>query len=393
MKLQFLNSRCLHAWTVLGVLVLCDVSFRAHAAASDDAATKARFAAQGFLANYSGFEFYTCEMRIRAGKCGSLQRAIDSGPETDVATGTANMVVDGPLLYYKRSTDDEVKFDPTLKVGSMQLPAQWLLRGENQTLSGNPLLGGVSIQQSKADSVPNGWQLGADMTTWDGAGALASGASGLFGNYVSSRPNTGNPFSIEEDVEILGVRCLGVTVTSGPIIAEFFVDENRGFIPLKTQLCVTGDKNTPMTIMFVTDIQQCSQGRWFPMRAVAVSLNGAHEGGNHHVREIVVTHVDADQRPSRDAFSMELPAGMSISDPNGAPSQYTLHEKTTVTLANLPMYYERISLKTPHDAVPQPAKLGVRGWLIAVNIALIALLLLAYFVVKYRSQTVHERNP
>jgi hypothetical protein len=225
------------------------------------------------------------------------------------------------------------------------------------------------------------------MTTWNGAGVMMSGEDGMFGNFVRSYFGPGPQVVVaRERVEVSGILTLQVDLSFEGSNRSFFVDEHRGFIPIEARFYGRGNR-VPQTSAFVTDIQQCSGDRWFPMRCVAVWTEGEPSAGNHFVREVVVTKLDIDNPPGREQFSLNLPAGMAINDPDRAPSQYLLKEAQKATLADLPALYERTLLNKPYVAVPEPAIRGFRGWLIGLNVILIAMLLAAYFVMQRRSRT------
>ncbi len=335
---------------------------------------QAKFAVEGFLANYAAFEFYVCDMTIRSGKSDSVETAISSGPETDIAAGKARLVVDGRLLCYERSTDSSMIWDPTTNRGSMQLTPKALIRNADYIMRGNPVMGSMSIQPSSEGTGSARWSGGVDMTTWNGGGWLKSGEAGNFGQFVAPQFIPAVEFAVRNGVEILGVKTQQIDLRWKGGALSFFVDKHRGFIPIETRMYSDADGKTPGTRLFVTDIRECSGRRWFPMRCVAISMDGHEVSGQHLVREIVVTRLDVDKRPSRDAFSLKLPAGYSINDPDRSPSQYKLEEDETVTLANLPAFYERTFHEHQVADLQPPARSPLRTALLIANVVFLILL-------------------
>jgi hypothetical protein len=156
----------------------------------------------------------------------------------------------------------------------------------------------------------------------------------------------------------------------------FAIDEERGFVPIEAATSFNGK---PFTRAYVTDIRACSGGRWFPTRCVAIWLNGPEEGGSHTVREVLVTSLDADTRPDRGAFSLDLPAGMRVNDGEKPAAVFTTSADEKITLGGLAELFER----TQQSAGARQARQGKSGATVAFVVAgfgLLALVLVAWAV-------------
>jgi len=61
---------------------------------------------------------------------------------------------------------------------------------------------------------------------------------------------------------------------------------------------------------FWTDIRKVSRDRWFPFRGVVIYEQS--DQPDVRLREVVVTRLEVDKRPPKEAFVLDLPAGGRI---------------------------------------------------------------------------------
>jgi len=83
----------------------------------------------------------------------------------------------------------------------------------------------------------------------------------------------------------------------------------------------------------ITDARECSGGRWFPTRILAVRQRP--DGEIWRVKEIVVTALDADERPKATDFVLELRRGIELNHADNLRSAFKLSAPERVGLADL----------------------------------------------------------
>jgi hypothetical protein len=320
-------------------------------------------------------------MKSRVGSCSSIESAIKSGPESDVVEGTGSLVVDGSLLCYDlRSKDDKTIVDPSGKTPYRILPGQFILRGKDFGMTGVFPMAAASIGSMSKPEAAGPIVTGAEYTTWNGVGGISTGDQGVFGNIIISQPKDGVKYMVQDGGKVLGVDTKSIALRFDSSALSFFVDENRGFIPIKTQTFTSSDATDPYIEIFVTDVRECSGRRWFPMRAVAVWINGTGERGKHWVHELQVTRLDVDNRPQPEEFSIALDAGFAINDPsNGEFPQYKIARSEVVNLNNLSEFYQRTRNVSQGVLLPPaPPANSRRMFFVCMNLIAIMLLLVAF---------------
>jgi len=157
-----------------------------------------------------------------------------------------------------------------------------------------------------------------------------------------------NPGKVLEECEsgIIFCRTEGTEVIDGiPVISFSFgdnpdkiafrysLDEDRGFLPFRI-IMYNYSSGKVETTVYLTEIQKCSKGRWFPMRSVSVS-NPTTPNGLFSVREIKVTSLDIDTPPPETLFGFDIPKGTMLLNPTQMLSANKFQEEEHVTANDL----------------------------------------------------------
>jgi hypothetical protein len=329
-------------------------------ASSQDLA-RIRFMAEGWIANHASFQSYRCKMQIRQGQCASVEKARVGGPDRNVANATAVMVVDGANVRYVRRSDEKPRFNPVSRTSRLGLaPVGFLLNGE-RALDVDFFAHGATLRDQST------WvDRGVDFTTWNEAGSRACGERGHFGPYVVQMLSLGRSrFRLHGPVEMNGVVVTRIDKEWDRHVISWFVDEQRGFIPVEMWFTLPDGKI--LWKMFVTKMRHFTPGRWFPERCVSVHINGDEEDGSHNIRDVVVTDLEVDIQPEPEEFQIDLPQGMRLQKDGMLGSVIVLPAPKTVGLDNLDTWEQRTVTRAEERArAENPPKNDARMvWLVA----------------------------
>jgi hypothetical protein len=187
---------------------------------------------------------------------------------------------------------------------------------------GHMAAGAVSPLETATDGFD-----GTPFDLWQMAKNEQSSPGRVIQNIIALPPNN-RTMSIKVRESEKAVRFTTTNLTfPGEQYTEYTLDSKRGFSLIeKRRVTRSNDSDSEsVTLTLVTDIKQCSGGRWFPMRGITISGVGAKQGVR--VRELVVDSVDVDTRPDDRELSFEVPADSEINDLRSAGSQIVLAEK------------------------------------------------------------------
>lgn len=158
---------------------------------------------------------------------------------------------------------------------------------------------------------------------------------------------------------------------SDPAIVFSYIysfDPARGHLPIRVQMLWNGK---PKSQTFVTHLRECSNQRWFPERYVKVATPDK-EGALYDVREIKLLELDADHRPDKSEFFVNVPAGTQVSEfdkPMGRHF-FTLKQDEKITLDDIPKLFE-MSEQVPNTplmdtAIPQSSTAAWVRWTVGL---------------------------
>ncbi len=280
-----------------------------------------------FVDNYERFEFYSCEYthtKVKAttgedavaGKWGPRQPGEQGCPSHAVTS----LVKDGKYERFEKIADEEsqkiereghksLTKDP--KFPGLAFGPGVGFTSQTQLFNGEDSLAfsrtavkptGVGTVNLKGHGVPAWSQEGGTQYLH----VIYAGGPSSLERMAAASPK---PIGVRTAAH-RGIECLWLTIHRPDATRiEFALDAARGHIPL----CIVRydakgaeDKRTE-----VTEIQQCSKNRWFPMRIVKYFTQGR---GFWIVDDYKITKLDVDHRPSRESLMLDLPAGTDILD-------------------------------------------------------------------------------
>ena len=295
--------------------------------------TKANSAIASFQENIERFEFLTCEYDYTKAKTLTDVDAMNGkwmarqpGDTAFPNTARVSMIKDGKLVRYAIVADaDSLK---TQKEGHKSTKAD----PKNPGLAFGPaiaftsstqLFNGVdSLSFMPSDGVPGGM---SNSVSFCGKGTLAwaeaNHESGFLLNIICGggerslwRLASASRMPIEVRVSPhRGVECVWLTIQDpkGQKVG-FALDPAKGHMAR----CVIwkDEKGSEYWRQEVTEIRECSNGRFFPVRVVSYMTQNR---GFWLASEYKVTKLDVDNRPSRESLMLDLPAGTAVSDLDG----------------------------------------------------------------------------
>lgn len=238
-----------------------------------------------FVDNYERFEFYTCDYTHTKAKTTTGEDAVagkwwarQPGETMYPTHAKTRLVKDGKFERYEEIADEDSQ--KTVREGHKSLTKDPKLPG----LSFGPMVGFVSQIQlfNSEDSLVFSPEDGRGIVNLQGHGRPSWSQEGR--QYLQVI-YAGGPSSLERMAAASpkpigvrtaahrGVECLWLTIhRTDATRFEFALDPARGHIPL----CIVryDTKGIEDKRIEVTEIQQCSKGRWFPMRIVKYFTQG-----------------------------------------------------------------------------------------------------------------------
>jgi hypothetical protein len=148
----------------------------------------------------------------------------------------------------------------------------------------------------------------------------------------------------------------------GRVNIRYAFDPRRGFLPvcIETQRAQTGQW---LSKLWMTDVRECSGGRWFPWRSVLYDYYSVPFVSNfYNVRIIEVVELEVDRPPADEEFYLDLHAGTTIYAPTTegpGDTQFTLPVATRVGLGDLERVWRRCLLQESSGGLEL---LEERGW-------------------------------
>jgi hypothetical protein len=123
------------------------------------------------------------------------------------------------------------------------------------------------------------------------------------------------------------------------ISRTFAFDPSRGHLPIRMQLFARGKH---YSTVFVTQVRECANKRWFPERTIEVSK----EEDVYLFREMLLLELDADQRPKHEEFSFTIPAGTSVVEFGGDMKKFfRLKQDEKISVDDLPTLFKMLENK------------------------------------------------
>ncbi len=368
------------SFAILLALAAVDSAAETVPADTDDRTTvRLREIADGYLANRNAFRFLTCRFRVRDGIAHGIEDAVRRGPTSEVVTADGVWVVDGERERYERRVLSGVK--PIGKGASgmgVAVPPVLYIKGGELAISLDGVLRGGGLYSSRYRGP------GPSMTPWDMLGALDAEGKVNPGDVVDMYlGQTGAKLEFHGAVQVRDKAVEQFVVDFGGGTWIFLVDPAEGYLPTEIQALSTS--GTVDRKCFTTDVRACTQGRWFPVRSVAVWVDGQPETGYLHVRELEVLELEVDRQPKEADFVASLASPMVVHDCVDPSSQITLPQGRSIGPADLAELLKACDLAAL-DRKSEPASQAsgqFQLWLVAFNAALVVGLL-CYFLFRSR---------
>jgi len=290
----------------------------------------------GYIANRDSFTHFSCRFKIKNGKAQSLKEAL-KGILSDEVITEVRWLVDGENVKYELTGEDRLlaaakeagrkALKPGKAVISLPFLPYVLLTNGKYRFRYTPPIEGANIGRPGIAAVP-----GIDITP--------------FGLGIMGRDDCLNPGRILHDCAAGAVPCRyeGTKVIDGSEVVAYsrggpedycftyFMDPLRGFQPI--QIWGKAGRSKVLDYKAFYWYEECDSGRWFPKRGVVID-NPEAKGSFFHVREVVVTELEAKRRPRRSEFSLTIPAGTQVSDPSLEPGFFNVSVATEVRLDTL----------------------------------------------------------
>jgi hypothetical protein len=282
-----------------------------------DAAQLLSVAANGYRANLQSFEYVTCRYTITQGFAKSLDDALSGRTKPGLRTANAVFYKDGRNIRFRLEEDaattaildkptkpeDITETIPGLKSGQIVpfMTTDYLLN-ENLGLLFVPRGITANIYDAGSDK---GKKVDEDFL------------------FTQLKANTPYDYSLLVDrVAREEIKAdVGEPMTNGEFRTVFHlakdptvfftVDLKRGSLPTHIELVYETSLGKNVSDIVVPQIRSCSKGRWFPERIVTFMKQFPTQSPCFF-KEFKVVELDVDHRPSKDAFTLDLPAGTSI---------------------------------------------------------------------------------
>lgn len=299
--------------------------------------------AEGYLSNREAFQSIRCRFGLIRAKAASVEEALE-GKFTEPIHYQGLWLVDGQRVRYELMCDPEV-------FNSAMERAETGRKGTVPTESGSPSMVAVPCTSEfhlSDGSFSLGYSpliRGANLRTREMPNPAAIRKT-PFSMDIMGPNETTNPGSVlracldgrlvgrfDGTEEVMGVELLGAIAGRTPetLRHKFFLDPKRGFLPIHVfDTYVESGKR--IYEAYITDVRECSGGRWFPERSVVVW--DVDSSPPFPIQEITIVELHVDTPPSGGEFYLDLPEGTRVSVP-GRSEMTTLKSDERVGLRDL----------------------------------------------------------
>ena len=373
-------------------------------AASDDVLA---FLVQGYSENRDKFRQLECHYRVTKGNVTSVEDAL-AGKLTNSRSMSGIWVVLGDWQHHELACDPRTeqppKYDPARDpqrtlITSGGCDSIKVLTDGALGLSYSRGLEAASVAPSRGQRppifyTPISMSVMGDNEEWSPNAPLRPIAIGTmirrYGGKVSSDGR-------ELEAVIVGLE-IEPQVVSG---RHWLLDPQRGYLPVEMRYH-QGDQLDGQTI--ATDVRQLENGGYFPFRTVNISREYANS-----IRSVVIVEVEklVLGPPPESAFTVRLPPGTMITNPDTNRGDYTLDAATDVNVTQLLQLHARTDTSRTKEPpaenrdsknlpveIPQRehqpdihpvVRTSQRGWMLLVASVVAVLLLALLFVFHRRS--------
>ncbi len=339
------SSRCLIVTGLLAIAATC------HAG---EEAERLTAIAESALFNRNAFPFIDCRFVLTHGTCDSENEPIADGPRRVLLSSQGTWIVRKDEVKYELEVDPTVeqqrvreaiaaetaktkdtpaKGRVTVALGMKFVSRRVLWNGTNG-MSYTPLMaaGALFRPDERGPSI--------SITPFDLVGMMGPDESRHPGSLIAARDKTDGVtcrFAGSDDVGGRNLLVVSYDETSGKqqVRSRYWFDPERGFLPVQMTRQYD-DPSCTRTKVVVTDVRECSGGRWFPMRSVAVLSPGtAQPDDKLDVFELVVHELDVDSPAPDVLLALDIPQGARLHNGVEPNSQDTLQKPRRICIADL----------------------------------------------------------
>jgi hypothetical protein len=342
--------------------------------AEKEALGKAAIAA--CVANIESFTFYECSYRNTKAQARSIEAAI-RGDYLNASFSDNRLVVDGDRDLYEglAPPPDRKQAKPIPgKKGAFMIatpgPSNRYLSDGKKEMSYSPGLRSINLFSIESN------KRGVDITP---LGTLFGGHRITQGPKIWLNQPEQFAFSVDGFQEVDGRPVITVRFKNKEIFRPgsepaieftytYSFDPARGHLPIRLQMLWNGK---PKSQTFVTHIRECSNQRWFPERYVIVDTPDK-EGALYDVREIKLLELNADHRPDKNEFFVNVPAGTQVLefDKRDGRHFFNLKQDEKITIDDIPKLFEMCEqvANTPlmDTAVPHSSSMAWIRWTVGL---------------------------
>lgn len=342
-----------------------DRSRPAGATYQSDNSQTARAWAQAYMHHRESFVFFTCRFKVRAGTADSEQSALE-GVLSDVFPAEGSWIVNGRKMRFELISDPAA----TARVGAAQagkkgpasrsviypLPSHIVLDDGENEINFQKRAGTANL----SDETTRGKVV--NITPWSN-GMMAPGESCSPAKRILQKLDE---CRVDQTKVLNGIPVVSVSVPiSEHTEWHYFLDPKRGFLHRQIWTVDAGTKHVRCKLI-VTRLQECSKGRWFPMKSVVLWTDNSSFTPPFSVREISVTELEVDSPPSDSQFVLELPKNTVVNDGRDGYTQVLVKDTKRITTSDLPQAnaQARQISAARKDALAREAGGGYADWLL-----------------------------
>lgn len=302
---------------------------------------------EGYLANREAFEYLECEFLFKTGRSPDKQKALEGVFSTEPLVTFCRWVVDKDKVLFIERADPAIVEQARAKAEKNQAPdksgsvsfttpvASWgNLADKDLHLSFGYDFSFGMIHRPRPGRPSAGVRVSpfclGTLAMDDTAGiarhlkAILSGRTDC--NRCEQILHEGKDYMLIDSTE---------TGASPPSRVVHWLSPEKGFLPVYREKRYIGMELVIRS--FWPDIRKVSRDRWFPFRGVVVDEQADQR--DVRLREVVVTHLEVNKRPPKEAFFLDLPPGGTITEVDHDGS-FKLKEARRVYLEDLPGIYD-----------------------------------------------------
>ena len=282
---------------------------------SDDLAQKIEFIRLSYKANKDAFAFGTFHFEYTRGSCATLSDA-ESGVFSKAIKEDGFYVFDGNNARYDLVAEAAVIAAGTTRIGhttaysassfraltdgeATLVDYQWLIKSDTVLLHRPEMYSGISIFYNDAYFRFPLW-----------IGDQCRHPYDLYQFLTAVRDRAASVVGLDFDSHLDGLRVCKLSLAYKSAYSEgtctYWIDLSRGCVPLRFVDCF--DKKGGESTYIYGDLEHIPNAGWVPRRCLHILANGKV------VDRIVVTRIDAQNKPRPSMFQLEFPQAVPIVD-------------------------------------------------------------------------------